>query len=185
MRTFVAVEVPASLQRRMASEARRLAGPGDRIRWVAPPRLHVTLRFLGPVREDRIPRVTQALLATSRQAAAFAASLRGMGTFPPRGRPRVVWVGVRDPVPWVALHGLLEEHLARRGFPVEGRAYRPHVTCGRVRETRDPSALQREIASRGAMPFGDFEVGELVLLESLLGRGGSRYVRLASAPLGR
>src|ERR1051326_979694 len=92
LRAFVAVEVPP--RPALEALARSLAALGADLKVVPLANLHLTLAFLGPVDERDVPVVQDALRETVAGAAPFVARLRGVGTFPPRGAPRVVWAGL-------------------------------------------------------------------------------------------
>ncbi|RSH93229.1 hypothetical protein EHS25_007583 [Saitozyma podzolica] len=106
-----------------------------------PGHLHVTLKFLGSVTDDRIPPLLDAVRGIAADTHPIHAHLSGVGAFPSKERPRVVWCGVgwgkgnRDVV---RLMHRLEEVCEGLGFPREdaGRARRrrpvPHVTLARL-----------------------------------------------------
>src|ERR1700704_3928601 len=99
MRLFVAVDLPEETKRLIAREQKLIAAPlvrsGGSLKLVAPERMHLTLLFLGEVQEARVPAVTEAM-NTAVDRAAFDMALGGAGVFPPRGAPRVLWMGVTE-----------------------------------------------------------------------------------------
>src|SRR5947209_14928511 len=110
------------------SEARALPG----VRFVRPEGLHVTLKFLGEVSEERAERTVEALRGV--RASPFELELRGTGFFPNEKRPRIFWVGLHAH-PADALGQLatqVEEACAVVGFPREQRPFQPHVTLARL-----------------------------------------------------
>src|SRR5439155_10547 len=62
-------------------------------RWVDPANMHLTVRFIGHVPDDRASLLIEALRSPV-SAAPFEVRLAGGGAFPPRGAPRVFWIGV-------------------------------------------------------------------------------------------
>src|SRR5436190_6988976 len=133
LRLFVAIRVPAQVQRALAAEQRLLSGTGADLRWVRPESIHLTLVFLGNVAEEREPAIEEALQATAVEVPPFHLALRGLGTYPPRGRPRVLWAGLAGGLD--ALHALqqgIDRRLRQANFTLEERAFRPHVTLGRA-----------------------------------------------------
>ena len=122
MRLFVAVEIApavaaaaAALIERLRERAKRLA-PRSRITWVPADRLHVTVRFIGNVDADRADAVGQVLAPPLGQAP-FDLTLAGVGSFPPKGPPRVLSSGVTDGrEPLVAIEERVSERLARVGI---------------------------------------------------------------------
>lgn len=175
-RLFVALELPAELREQLAALRRGLPGA----RWVPEDQLHLTLAFLGEVEGPAFAAVKQGLNGV--RSDPFELELAGTGRFPPRGQPRVLWAGVRDPAEVSALAAEVRRCLARRGLPLDERRYAPHVTLARLRATPDPQLEAYLRASAGwvsaAHPFTDFH-----LYSSHLGRSGAQHRVEASYPL--
>jgi len=109
-----------------------------------------------------------------------------LGTFPPRGAPRVVWAGIEDAGGGLTrLHKGLERGLQALGFEREKRAFHPHLTLGRVKERRGTERLRALIEHEAATRFGTQRVEGLVLLQSVLSPKGPTYTPLRRATLGR
>jgi 2'-5' RNA ligase len=123
------------------------------------------------------------VLASPLEQVPFDLILAGVGTFPPKGPPRVVWSGVTDGrEPLLAIEQRVSERLTRAGIAAEERPYNPHLTLARVREAgglRSAALLEaaRE-ASLGATP-----VEAITLFESRLSPKGPTYVALQKTAL--
>ena len=186
LRLFVAIRVPAEVQRALAAEQRRQEDAGARLRWVRPESIHLTLVFLGNVAEERVPAIERAVQATAAEVAPFDLAVRGLGCFPPHGRPRVLWAGLEGGLD--ALHALqqgIDRRLRRAGFTLEERAFRPHLTLGRATPQQAPHlgpALQARL-SGGPPSIGQWHVRDVEVIRSQLHPTGSIYTTLCSAPL--
>jgi 2'-5' RNA ligase len=208
VRLFVAVLPPAVV---LADLERALpvdlpGGP----RWVDPARWHVTLAFLGEVAGERLGTLCAALgSVTDRLPAAagptgagpdrggarggaqaagspYGLRLAGAGTFPSRGRPGVLWVGLESTVDGavdrLAAAARAVARAARgAGVAVERRPFRAHLTVGRWRpgDPVDRGVLDALSGYRGPA----FELGRYVLVRSVLGPSPG-YETLAGWPLG-
>ena len=184
VRSFVAVLLPDAVRARLAAMVAEIRSRGPALAWVKADNLHLTVRFLGALEPVALARAQEAMrVAAASVDASFTVELGGLGSFPERGAPRVVWAGVvAGGERLVALHAALEAALETRGIPGEGRAFHPHVTLARARERGGGARLD---AVLGPGPrFGRLEVGALHLMRSDLGPGGSRYSVLAEASLG-
>lgn len=171
-RVFVALALPEGLRRRVASLAAGIEGA----RWTAPENLHVTLRFVGEVPEDRIADLAGALGGV--RAPALRVGLRGTGCFGAGPRARSVWVGVERTAEIVALRDKVERAVAGCGHGPDGRRFTPHVTVGRLR--RSPEGHVRAwLEGTAAFAAPPFECGGFALYESRLGRPGPAYRPLA------
>lgn len=157
----------------------RFRETGADVKWVETESLHVTLKFLGEVGEPGVNEVRAALRSV--RGASFRLGVRGIGTFPPRGRPRVIWLGLTSADPLAALAATVERVLEPLGFPPEGRPFKPHVTLGRV---RSPAGLDRlDLASLRERAFGSWTVEGVSLMESRLSSKGPTYLEVEQYPL--
>jgi RNA 2',3'-cyclic 3'-phosphodiesterase len=178
LRLFTAIELTEPVRAAIAAEQARIVeshGGGRRIRLVKPEQIHVTLVFIGEVAKERGAAIT-ALMERDIPMAPFRISLGGIGAFPQRGAPRVLYVDiVEGAAATIALHALVAERLAQR----DERPFRPHVTLGRWRESR-PS--DRPKVSPWAA-IGALDVHFVTLFQSRISSAGPAYTRIAAARL--
>ncbi len=169
-RLFVAIDLPAPVQEDLAAMFCGLPGA----RWTAPEQLHLTVRFIGEVDSSRFRDIREALGAV--QSHHFSLHLEGLGFFPPRGRPRGLWVGGGKNEQLLQLYRRLEATLVRAGLEPERRKFAPHITLARLRNT-PASRVGGFIASHSLFLTADFPVNQFVLYSSVLnGRGAKHYV---------
>ncbi len=175
MRLFLALVPPPAVRQRLLSRMHGLAGA----RWQSDAQLHVTLRFIGEA--DR--HATEALLlALGRERFARADSrLDGYGCFEKRSRVDQLWAGLTPRDPLAALHARLDRLCVGCGFEPEGRKYVPHVTLARFSRSLapDPAHVAAWMAAQPVLSGAAFAFGELVLMESHMGRDGSVYETVA------
>jgi 2'-5' RNA ligase len=177
IRAFVALELPAPLQDGLARTIERLQPAVHGIRWVDPRHTHLTLRFLGWTTRERLGVLEPRLQAIAQAGQAADIEVGGLGLFPPAGRARVLWMGVRLPPAALALQADCESAAVACGFPPERRDFQPHLTLGRWREP----------ATRPKLPeidLGRTRLDRLVLFRSELHRDGARYSPLSAFTLG-
>ena len=175
MRLFVALELPADVRAALAAWADEAAPAG--VRRVPPENLHATLAFLGSRSADEAAAVAALLSELARPLDRLRTA--GPLWLPPR-RPGVLTVALHDDEALAQRRAELVEALASAlGFEDGRRAFRPHVTVGRVpRDTRIDT--RRELAPA---PRLSFDAPALTLYRSHTGRGGARYEPLARAAL--
>ena len=190
MRLFIALLLEPGVLDRLASFQRQQqkADTAGSVRWVQPEGIHLTLKFLGEVPSSRLPEIVRALESALRGAQAPILSLGSTGAFPNARRPRVLWVGVEETGTALGkLVGAVEEAMAGLGWEREGRAFQPHLTLGRVRETAPPGAAGGPgpafVAAR-LPPNEALRHGRVALMQSHLGPGGARYQALHRWDLG-
>lgn len=183
-RCFAAV----SLEPALTQEAFRATGPLRAavrgVKWVPADRMHVTMAFYGDVPREQIPPLQGALRATARERPAVSLVLRGAGTFPPRGAPRVVWLGLETPDGGLqTLHRAVARASESCGFPRERRPFRAHLTLGRIRRGKRTPGLREALAPLVEREFGRCTIDALTLYRSELRPEGPRYTVLERFPL--
>jgi RNA 2',3'-cyclic 3'-phosphodiesterase len=178
VRLFVALELDEDAQALLAEYQRRLAGLDRAVRWVRPEQIHLTLKFLGDVPDGQVMQVCRALDGLAAHEA-FEFQIDGIGTFGPPRSPRVVWVGVRMPNSSLAeVQEACEKGLAELGFPSEGRAFKPHLTLGRVKDPRAGREVSEAVSNVQAQASGPLvqRAGQVILFESILRPEGPQYI---------
>jgi RNA 2',3'-cyclic 3'-phosphodiesterase len=188
LRTFIAVDIPSHIQQLIQQriEPLRKSLGAALVRWVAPESVHLTLKFLGDVAPANIQMLSQMLGAEADVVHAFDIHVNGLGCFPSRKRPRVLFIGIQAPAELEALYRGIDSACARLGYESDQRDFAPHLSIGRVRQDI-PVAGQQQI--RAALEasvidaLGTARVDSVHLYKSDLKPGGSVYTKLFSAPL--
>lgn len=186
-RLFIAINLPADLRQAAWEAAAPLRRSHLPIRWVAPDALHLTLKFLGDVATAVEPQVIAAMEDAVQGCRSFTLPVGGFGAFPSAARPRVVWVGCEGVPALELLQHRLEQRVEPLGFPGEARAFRPHLTLGRVKDRAAPGDLSGLERVLEPLQFeADATIESIDLMESTLGPNGARYaIRRAVVLAGR
>jgi RNA 2',3'-cyclic 3'-phosphodiesterase len=169
VRAFVTVFPPPEVRKKALVAARRLLS-ANRVRWARPENVHLTLKFLGDVREESLDSLSAALGEVCGGHAPFDAALAGLGAFPSARRARVLWAGIgagSDRLRSLAVD--IDAALAPLGFEREKRPYVPHLTLGRIRDQPASFDLPSSIEDLG------FRVLHVELMESVLTAEGAIY----------
>lgn len=147
--------------------------------------LHLTLHFLGSVPTSRLTDLCYCTNEVTSQTRAFVVEVRGLGVFPLRGKPRVVWAGISEGCKNLQLlYQSLIEVFQRVGFAIEERPYTPHVTLGRIRSPIVSfSTLRQVLRQYNETPFGTYLAREVALFKSILTPAGPVYTVLERFPL--
>ena len=190
LRLFTAVRPPSDIIaaiRDAQDELRERTG-SDSVRWVREENFHITLHFLGRTPVEMVE-VVSAALVSGAQGISNLVELRlaGIGAFPSVRRPRTLWAGVEDRNgSLTAIEARLRRSLLDLGFDLDERPFRPHVTIGYLRKHAAPAERARVSAALGEVDAGprDFEISDLLLVQSVTGRGGSVYTDLRKIAVG-
>ena len=183
MRTFIAIEIPETVKVELAKLQAKLRRTGAEVGWANPDTIHLTLRFLGETEERQLDQVKQLCANTAAEFHPFTLRFKDTGYFPNYRQPRVLWVGLAGEMEVATqLQKRLEEQVIEMGFDHEDKPFKPHLTIGRVKSSKNVKPLVAK-ADMYVLPELSFEVGELVLFKSELHPAGARYTALARSEL--
>jgi 2'-5' RNA ligase len=176
MRIFIAIPVPEVIKEeasRIKTELNRL---GPDIKWVEYENYHITLKFLGEVTEGQLDDIKAKLLMVAQACPEFKFKTSGIGFFPNKNRPRVMWLGVKGEMNKAQFLGeRVDTYLEDLGFePMKRRSF--HLTLGRMRSERN---IDEVVSTTGAISNNlrsyDLPVKEFFLMESRLSSSGPEY----------
>jgi 2'-5' RNA ligase len=187
VRLFVAIVPPPAVTAELDALTAPLRPAWPDLRWTTQEAWHVTLVFLGEVREDVLPELTKRLERAARRHRAQPLAISGGGAFPNPSRARVVWAGLDADRPALAALAASVAAGARRAgapSPDEDRRFRAHITLARLRAPADVRPLTEALAGLGGPPW---TATEIQLIHSRPpGPGAGRtpdYLSLAAWPL--
>jgi 2'-5' RNA ligase len=184
VRLFLAINIEADLRHAITDATASLREEAPALSWVSVDRLHLTLKFLGEQPENSTRALADSATEAAHRHRTFMMRLGEIGAFPNFRRARVVWMGVDHDAKLELLHHDLEVACERRGFEVDGRPFRPHVTLARVRERTAPDELKRLARAAGKIRFkGEAMVTSIDVMQSVTSASDKRYQRLHAAPL--
>jgi 2'-5' RNA ligase len=183
LRCFIAIELPEEVKASLAGIQQHLKKSGADIRWVKTDNIHLTLKFFGDIEEHSITGIIQVLKGACSHHNIFSIEISGIGTFPAKRSPRVLWAGITAHGELVKLQAEIDEAAASLGFDPEKRAFSPHLTLGRFRSSQGKSALLEKITMLEHDRFGLFDVRSIYLIKSDLKPAGAVYSTIAEVPL--
>lgn len=179
MRIFIAIPVPEEIKEQALQTKTELSQLKPDIKWVEYENYHITLKFLGEVKEGQLNEIKIRLSMVAQACPAFSFRTTVIGFFPNRNRPRVMWLGVKGEMSKAQFLGeRVDTYLSELGFePEKKRSF--HLTLGRIRSERnlDKTVLTTGIINNG-LKSHDLPVGQFVLMESRLSPSGPQYLVL-------
>ncbi len=178
IRAFLALPVDPAARSRVARTVEDLGSALRGLRWVSGESWHLTLRFLGPSTREALNRLIPQVREAAAACPAGEGRLAGLGMFPERGSPRVLWLGLELPEPVRALQQACEAAARSAGFAPEDRPFKSHLTLGRWRDRVPRPQLP-------AVELGATRLEEVVLFRSELRPQGALYTALEVFPLAR
>lgn len=176
MRVFIAVELPESLKKEIANIQKRMKILPDKVKWVNHSSIHITLKFLGEIKEQALNSVFKATHDVARKFEPFVVEVKGTGVFPNPNNPRVIWIGVEEGSDKLAqIVQQLEEELFNRGFPKERKKWVPHLTVGRIKWLTSKEGIRKIIEEEKETQAGKMRVEFISVMQSHLTPKGALY----------
>lgn len=167
-RLFIAVDLPETIKENLVSMAFGIPGA----KWVTPEQLHLTVRFIGEVDGALFREIKNILDEVS--MASFRLQLQGVGYFPPRGTPRVLWVGMEKSEQLQLLRKKIDSALLRVRVEPEGRKFSPHITLARLKNS-PVQKIANFLSGNGLFSQKPFQVEDFKLYSSVLSPKGAYH----------
>ena len=179
IRTFIAIEIPPHIKKEISEIQRHLMVRDTRISWPKPDNIHITLKFLGDVDASAIAPIARVVEEAVEQIPPFNVKIGGVGTFPSGSKPRVLWIGAKsEDSLLVKCAESIDSNLGELGYEKETRAFRAHLTLGRVKsQFKIDEVLERLNESRD-FECDDFRASEITVVQSTLHASGAIYTPL-------
>jgi 2'-5' RNA ligase len=177
-RTFIGLPLQVEQSFLEARKDLLAAFRDERISWTLPEQYHVTLRFLGETERDTVEAIGQALQNEVSLPGQSRQILRGLGSFGPRKRPRVLWVGFEEGDFFDLLKQEVDRALESCGIPGEKQPFRAHLTLGRVRSLKNLNEYYQTVEQMRERFMASVLFDRLVFFRSILGPGGPEYQKL-------
>ena len=170
-RLFVAIDLPESTKQFLIDLDPNIRG----VRWTDATQVHLTLAFFGDVQEDVDLALREKLSAI--QFGAFFLPITGAGTFPSKGPPKIIWIGVGRGHPHLfQVHKRVQEAALAAGIEPELRPWHPHITLARCRDVALQS-IRKFLQSNVDLDTGMIRVEAFHLYSSKLTPAGPIHTR--------
>jgi 2'-5' RNA ligase len=183
MRLFIAIDLDEKTRGSIAKVINELKSRDFDVKWVNPDNIHLTLKFLGEVREDQIKDLEERVSNVLKGMKRFKSSISELGYFGSPNYVKVIWLDVTEGrEKMIELSRLFNKELSY--IRKEYHESSPHITIGRVRTGRNREVLLREIERLKHVKIGELDVNEIKLKRSVLGSEGPVYSDLKVFNLG-
>ncbi len=183
VRIFIALDIPGEIREHLNQYVDRVRQLAPDARWVRAKSLHVTLKFVGEVKDAKLAEITTAL--TPIKAKPFPVEFKATGFFPAPKSARVFWAGVNGGEALPRLASAIDAAVEKLGIPRKKRAYHAHLTLARAPEDNRHCfrLLHERLGAEEPPRFGTMTAQEFFLYQSQIMRGGARYTKLERFPL--
>lgn len=182
MRTFISVDIEKEeIVSQLSDFTRKIETTDADTNIVSPENFHITVKFLGEVRQERISEIVEVVKRYTEEVSPFTITLAKMGAFPSSQRPKVIWIGGEDDELLDEIATKISNELERRGFRKDKHPYHTHVTLARIDWYTDE--LKKLLSEYKDVKVGDLSVDHIRVKKSELSREGPTYITLHEVPL--
>lgn len=184
-RTFIAIKVSLNESLKDMLITLKSTFKTSKINWIKDDICHITLHFLGNTSPEQIEMVKKIITEIAFKHPASDILMGGIGTFKYKGQPSVIWAGFKNCENLVALQADMAIPLRQAGFTLEERAFKPHLTLGRIKVLNDKTPLIASLNDFKNRSFGKLHVDAIHFYESILHAHGPEHKVISSEKLKR
>ncbi len=174
IRAFIAVEIDNQTKQKISDIISNLKKSKADVKWINESQMHLTLKFLGNIGEDKVQKISEALPVISDSSKSFKIGFSSIGAFPNLNHPAVIWLGIDNGKESLKmLNGKIQTVLEKSGFAREKREFSPHLTLARIRSSKNITNLIKLIEETNLTPAGEILIDKLALFQSALSPKGA------------
>lgn len=160
--------------------------PPKGLKWVEKDNLHLTIKFIGEINNNQVEPIKRILSDSLADHIAFDIELSGLGMYPHKNNPRVIWLGITNGEPLINIFKILDKSLTAQDIKPERRVFNPHLTIARVRRNTDEATVKEigeTLSQFKVEALGSITIDQVKLYQSVLTPSGPVYTNLFSVPL--
>lgn len=177
MRVFIAIDLPDEIKESIANIENEVRGKDVDVKFVEPKNLHITLKFLGEVNEEKVKEIEETVSDCVKEIKMFTIKLQGIGYFGSENYIKTLWINIREGKDTlIEIIKMLDkglDHIRKDNYQPN-----PHLTIGRVRSGRNKEILLDETKRLKDVKVGEIQVKQIKLKKSELTPKGPIYTDL-------
>lgn len=156
----------------------------DRIKWVDPNNLHLTLKFFGNIPAKNVEMIDDVIRPIAARTAAFEMEVSGLGQFGSQYSPKVIWMAIKQSEMVSELGEALLDALHEKGFERDRQNFVPHISLGRINQIKSKTFYQKVIERVKDIHLPPQLITKIHLYKSELTPDGPVYEKISTYPLG-
>jgi RNA 2',3'-cyclic 3'-phosphodiesterase len=172
IRLFVALKIPDVIKSEIFKHCYAAAESPSDYRWEDKDKVHLTLKFIGEVKEELLPQITDELEFVKNYSS-FNCRISRFGFFFPENQAKILWCNLETDESIVSLVNELNKRLAKYDIEIEKRKFKGHLTLLRIKKPVSENFIKR--FKEYSFDPVKFNVNEIALIQSVLNPIGSEY----------
>ena len=173
IRLFVALIIPEEVKNQIIEIRKRIFPDEGIFRWEDNSKIHLTLKFIGEVKEELLDSITNELNFLEHFNKINCSAERFGFFFKAKDEPRILWLELRLDSSVDTIVEELNQRLSKFSIPIEHRKFRAHLTLLRIKKSVAKDFIENFLNAE--FPKINFKTNEIVLLQSELSSQGSTY----------
>lgn len=150
----------------------------NRLVWTKYSNWHITLVFLGALPEASVTLLSQLIDNTFEYCRSYSTIIKGLGVFPEKRKPNVLWLGLENIHPLLPYYEKLTSLLVQNNFALDPKPFKAHLTIARVKSLNNPEPFYNLLQTNGNTFFGPVNIARVILYESVSSPHGVSYLPL-------
>jgi len=183
LRSFIAIELDETVKSALAELQQEFKEYRADVKWVKPDNIHLTLKFLGNIKEESAEKIIKIMEKVCGQYNPFNLNIKGVGMFPNLRAPRVLWIGIENKEVIKPLQKEIDYGMESIGFQRDNKNFKPHLTLCRFRSSIGKNGLLQAVKPHERDSLGTITVKYITFMRSDLNPAGAQYTKIAEVPL--
>ena len=175
IRLFVALKIPEYIINEIIQIRNEISSEPKNLNWEKPEKLHLTIKFIGDVKENLVERISDSLLFIE-NLNSIKLCFTNFGFFYRGDQPKILWLGLQNNDRIITLVENIENKLEPFGILKERRRFKPHLTLLRIKNKLDKNFINS--FENFKLPSLNFVSNEVSLIKSELSSDTSRYIEI-------
>lgn len=183
MRAFIAFTLPEKIKNVLGSVKDHFELSSKSLKWVDYGNFHITIKFLGNIREESLPGIISVISAAGKKFSSIAVKINRLDFFPNAKNPRVFFAGIDKETALKKIVLYIENELNSLGFTESDKVFKTHITLARFKSRGDLPLFQESLKT---VTFKEaFNIENIGLYQSTLRPTGPVYEKIFTASLNR
>lgn len=174
-RLFVALEIPDNVKDQLFELRRSVCNEEINFRWEPKEKIHITLKFIGDVKDELVDDIGQNLLFL-KSFNKINCEINKFGFFFRQHIPVILWASLKLDSTAYEIVEKINEELLKFGIEKENRKFTPHLTLLRIK--KHPGDDFVESFNKFYFEPIKFKAEKITLFKSELHKSGSKYFEI-------
>ena len=174
-RLFIAIDLSDNQEVNMIYQEVKKRLLNNKIGWVKPENMHLTLKYLGSTPEEKVKKIIEDMHKSCENRKEISLEFSRIGIFGSSYKPRVIWLGFKENVFLEEFAEEIKKAMLPLGFSIDRQNFVPHLTLGRINKIESKRYFQSVLDQYRSLEFKPVTINKIYLYESILHKEGAEY----------